>query len=92
MLRVSRLYPKLTAQIVPAPRTLAFDQTIVEMIGSGYIGELIAIDARMTPGSDFPKYDSPMHWRFDRDMSGNNIMAMGIWYECMMRWAEGQAT
>ncbi len=92
MLRVSRLYPKLTAQIVPAPRTLAFDQTIVEMIGSGYIGELITIDARMTPGSDFPKYDSPMHWRFDRDMSGNNVMSMGIWYESMMRWVGPAST
>ena len=92
MLRVARRYPKLTAQIVPAPRTLAFDQTIVEMIGAGYIGELIALDARMTPGSDFPKWDSPMHWRFDRDFSGNNIMSMGIWYESMMRWVGPAAT
>ena len=30
--------------------------------------------------------DSELHWRHDRDLSGNNIMQMGIWYEAIMRW------
>ena len=37
-------------------------------------------------GSDFPKYESTLHWRHVREYSGNNIMNMGIWYEAMMRW------
>lgn len=92
MLKVSRRYPSRVAQIVPAPRTLGFDQTIVEMIGAGYIGDLITIDARMAPGSDFPASESPLHWRHDRDFSGNNIMSMGIWYESMMRWVGPMST
>jgi predicted dehydrogenase len=86
MLAASRRNPALVAQIVTAPHTLNFDRTITEMIGAGAIGDLIAIDARVTAGSNFPNYESPVHWRHDRDLSGNNIMAMGIWYECMMRW------
>ena len=86
MLAASQRYPSLVAQIVPAPHTLGFDATIREMIGSGYIGELITLDARVPLNSDFPQYESPVHWRHDRVLSGNNIMGMGIWYEAMMRW------
>ena len=86
MLAASRRHPRLTAQIVPAPHTLAFDQTIIEMIGDGFIDELIALDGRVAAGSDFPNPNSPTHWRHDRDLSGNNVMSMGIWYEALTRW------
>jgi predicted dehydrogenase len=32
-----------------------------------------------------------MHWREDFDLSGFNIMSMGIWYEALLRWV-GEAT
>jgi predicted dehydrogenase len=86
MLAVSRRRPTLVAQIVTAPHTLPVDATIKALIGSGAIGDLITLEARVTAGSNFPNFDSPVHWRHDRDLSGNNIMAMGIWYEGMMRW------
>jgi predicted dehydrogenase len=86
MLAAARRHPRQVAQIVPAPHTLAFDATIVEMIGGGYIGELIALDARIAVGSGFANSDTPVHWRHDRNLSGNNVMSMGIWYEAMMRW------
>lgn len=85
MLRVSREYPGLTAQIVPAPHTLPVDETLVALIADGYIGELISLDARISNGS-FPSPEGRVHWRHDRNLSGNNIMNMGIWYEAMMRW------
>ena len=86
MLSASRRHPRSVAQIVPAPHTLAFDRTIVEMIGAGHIGDLIALDARVTAGSNFPDPSTSVHWRQDRDRSGNNVMSMGIWYEALMRW------
>ena len=85
MLDVSRCHPGQVAQIVPSPMTLPFDRTIVEMVSEGYIGDLIAIDARISDG-DFPAWDTPMHWREDRSVSGNNVMSMGIWYEAILRW------
>ena len=91
MLDAARLAPRCVAQIVPAPHTLEFDATIMDMIGAGYIGDLITVDARIAVASSFPNPSSPITWRQDRDMSGNNIMSMGIWYEAMIRWV-GQAT
>jgi predicted dehydrogenase len=86
MLEASRNHPALVAQIVPAPHTLAFDQTIQAMIADGYIGELIAIDARIAANRAYPDGSTPIHWRQDRALSGMNVMNMGIWYEAMMRW------
>lgn len=92
MLDAARARPELVAQIVPAPHTLALDQTIIDLIGDGHIGGLVAIDAQITSGGGFPQWDSPASWRHDRDLSGNNIMSIGIWYEAMMRWAGPAAT
>ena len=85
MLDVSRCYPALVTQIVPSPMTLPFDRTIVEMVSEGFIGDLVSIDARISDGT-FPAWDTPMHWREDRTVSGNNVMSMGIWYEAILRW------
>ena len=42
-------------------------------------------------GPDFIDTASPLHWRHNRDLSGYNILSMGIWYEAMIRWV-GRAT
>jgi predicted dehydrogenase len=86
MLEASLRRPALTAQIVPAPHTLVFDRSIIEMIADGYIGELISIDARIATARNYPDGSAQQHWRQDRRFSGDNIMSMGIWYEAMMRW------
>ena len=85
MLAASREMPELTAQIVPAPHTLKVDAKIKELIADGYLGDILSVDMTVHQG-DFIDYDAPLHWRNDRDLSGYNIMQMGIWYEAMMRW------
>ena len=85
MLDASLAYPDLVTQIVPAPHTLKIDNTIKDMISEGYFGDVLSADITVHQG-DFADYDSEMHWRHDRDLSGNNIMQMGIWYEAIMRW------
>lgn len=92
MLDASKNAPHLIAQIVPAPHTLEIDQTLVEMVSDGYIGDLINIRLQVATATDFPNPDLPLHWRHNRDLSGNNIMTMGIWYEAMMRWVGPAAT
>ena len=92
MLTASRRRPNQIAQIVPAPHTLAFDRTIVDLIGAGYIGDLVSLDAHVASPSGFPQWDSPVHWRHRRDLSGNSVMSMGIWYEAIMRWIGPAAT
>ena len=85
MLHASLLTPHLVAQIVPAPHTLKIDNTIKDLILDGYFGKALSVDITVHQGG-FVDRDSELHWRHNRDMSGNNIMQMGIWYEAIMRW------
>ena len=85
MLEASLAYPDLVTQIVPAPHTLKIDTTIKDMIAGGYFGDVLSADIAVHQGG-FVDYDSELHWRHNRDLSGNNIMQMGIWYEAIMRW------
>ena len=89
MLDASRARPGLVAQIVPSPYSLRVDRMIQRLLAEGYIGELLAVDVRV--GGAFLDAESPMHWRQDFDLSGYNVLGMGIWYEAMMRWI-GAAT
>lgn len=89
MVEAARAKPHLTAQIVPSPFTLGVDKTVKRLLAEGYVGELLAIEARA--GGQFLDRDAPLHWRQNRDLSGLNVMSMGIWYEALLRWV-GEAT
>ncbi len=89
MRMASRQKTHLIAQIVPSPMTLRADNTIKRLIAEGYIGDVLAIEARA--GGAFLDSESLLQWRQDFDLSGLNIMSMGIWYEALMRWV-GEAT
>ncbi len=84
MFEASKNYPNLITQIVPAPHTLPYDNAIKNWI-KNEMGNLILFDVKCSTG-EFPNYSKSMHWREDRDISGNNIMHMGIFYEAGMRW------
>ena len=93
MLNASRRRPDLITQIVPAPQTLEVDQTVIEHIGSGYLGDLLAVRLRVCDyhgranrADTFIDTQSPLHWRQNRTLSGYNILGMGIWYETLMRY------
>lgn len=85
MYRKAQEHPDLVAQIVPSPLTFHVDQTLHDLIAEGYVGDLYAMKVRGTvPG--FADPEEPLHWRHRQDLSGLNIMNMGIWYEATMRW------
>ena len=90
MLDASRHRPDLVAQIVPSPLTFKIDNLLKQKISEGHIGRLLAVSLQSL-GPGFMDPDGPMHWRNDRDLSGYNILNMGIWYEAMIRWV-GRAT
>ena len=85
MLEKSRANPHLITQIVPSPITLRVDRMIRHLVTDGYLGEVLALDITNN-ANDFVDRSSPLHWRHDRNLSGLNILAMGIWYEALMRW------
>lgn len=85
MLAASQAKPNLVAQIVPGPMTFEFDATITEFISNGDIGELRELYVTDT-GCQFALSDSPITWRQNFELSGRNIMSMGIYHEIIHRW------
>ena len=84
MLAASRARPELVTQVVPGPATFAADPMVMQMLADGYLGELQSLDLRVPAG--FVNREAPLHWRMNREFSGLNILSMGIWYECLVRW------
>ena len=89
MLEASLAKPGLVAQVVPSPITLFADATIQRFIAEGFLGQLLAVESRVR--GDFLDSESKMHWRQNTELSGNNTLAMGIYYEAVVRWV-GRAT
>lgn len=89
MLNAARQKPNLVTQVVPAPFIDTVESTIKEMILDGYLGDILSVDliggSLGAPHAGFLEQNGPMHWRYDRDLSGYNVMLMGAWYECLMR-------
>jgi predicted dehydrogenase len=54
------------------------------------LGDILAIEIR-DHGGQFLDLESPLSWRQDADLSGFNVMSLGIWYETLMRWV-GEAS
>lgn len=90
MAAAGRAKPGLITQVVPAPLSFEVDQTVQRLLAEGYLGQFLAIEVR-DHGRDFLDFKSPLHWRQDADLSGFNMLTLGIWYETLLRWV-GQAT
>ena len=55
------------------------------MIEDGYLGEVLSVEVQALQ-TGFADFDSPLHWRQDRELSGYNTLNIGANYESMMRW------
>jgi len=85
MLAEAQSHPQLVAQIVPAPMSLPFDQTITEMLHCGVIGAVREVCVTCTSGV-YADLAAPMTWRQDLASSGKNTLFLGIYYEMVQRW------
>ena len=73
------------SMIVPAPVYLESEKTLLRMIADGIFGDFLEININALGGLYDPT--GPIHWRQRRDLSGNNIMALGIFNETVRRYA-----
>jgi len=84
MLAASRASDKV-AMIVPAPFYLESEPTLREMVADGDFGDWLEIHVSALSGDWGP--ETPIHWRQRRELSGDNIMSMGILNETVRRYA-----
>lgn len=85
MLAASQAHPKLVAQVVPSPFGLIQDRFVRKLIHDGYLDalrEVVVIGA----ADMFWDYSKSLHWRQDREISGNNVLSLGILHETLLRW------
>ncbi len=84
MLAAAEAKPHVVVQIVPSPLTLHLDGMIQKMLADGFLGQTLAVELRQ--GGCFLDKARPMSWRDDKQLSGLNVMMLGIWYEAILRW------
>jgi predicted dehydrogenase len=77
------------AMLVPSPLGLRGDAVMRELIGGGYLGSVREIYVRGF-ASTYADRHAPLHWRQRGELSGVNILTLGILYETVCRWF-GQA-
>ncbi|HKI98551.1 MAG TPA: Gfo/Idh/MocA family oxidoreductase [bacterium] len=78
-------HPDLVNMICPAPHVFPGQRFVRELLEAGELGELRLVrlqhlsDAQLNP-------QAPWHWRMDWDISGYNVMTLGIYAEILQRW------
>ena len=85
MWETSKKSPQLVAQIVPSPFGLVQYEFVRGLLDDGFLGELREL---VVIGANDLFWDtsSELHWRQDTEISGRNILAMGILHEAAQRW------
>ncbi len=85
MLEAARRHPRLVVQIVPSPFGLRGDRVMRGLIAAGFLGPLreVVVTHRTAALAD-PR--APLHWRQDAELSGFNVLTLGILHETLLRW------
>ncbi len=84
MYTASQQSDKVT-MIVQGGFYLESEEVLLEMVADGAFGDWLEIHANLLSGGYDPQ--APLHWRQRRDLSGVNIMSLGIAVEAMHRYA-----
>ncbi len=85
MLAAAEAHPKQIAMLVPSPFGLVADAELKQLQHDRFIGELREL---VVLGADdqFHDYSKLLHWRQDADISGLNVLTLGILHETALRW------
>lgn len=85
MLDASKRHPHLVCQIVPSPFGLKGDRVMRELIDGGWLGELQHVQVVGLNGA-LADPAAPLSWRQDAQLSGINMLTLGILHETLLRW------
>jgi predicted dehydrogenase len=85
MLAASERHSQLVTQVVPSPYGLKGHRMMVELLQSGYLGDLEEVHVySLTNALADPA--APLSWRQDAALSGFNTLTLGIVHETLLRW------
>jgi predicted dehydrogenase len=85
MLAAARQHPKLVTQVVPSPFGLKGHEVMLELVRSGFLGELREVHV-YSLNAALADAAALLSWRQDLVLSGYNMLTLGIVHETLMRW------
>src|SRR3954466_3144083 len=85
MLAASKKFPELVTMLCPPPFGLRGDLLVKKLLGENYLGRPHHIRLQCFTGA-YLNADAPAHWRQRIEISGLNVLALGIYVEVLQRW------
>src|SRR6266496_4440546 len=85
MLATSKRYPELVTMLCPPPYGMRADLLAKKMLAENYIGRPhhVRLQSFM---SAYLNPEAPAHWRQKIEISGLNVLTLGIYVEVLQRW------
>src|SRR6266571_4586448 len=85
MLAASKRYPELVTMLCPPPFGLRGDLMVKKILAENYIGRPhhVRLQSFM---SAYLNPEAPAHWRQKIEISGLNVLTLGIYVEVLQRW------
>jgi predicted dehydrogenase len=85
MLAASQRYPHLVTMLCPPPYGMRGDLLVKKLLAESYIGQ--PHDVRLQSFmSTYLNPEAPAHWRQKIEISGLNVLTLGIYVEVLQRW------
>src|SRR5437879_13056378 len=85
MLEASKRYPELVTMLCPHPMGMRADLLVKKILAENYIGRLHHVRLQSFT-SNYLDPNAPPHWRQRIEISGLNVLTLGIYVEVLQRW------
>src|SRR5260370_7430442 len=85
MLAASKRYPELVTMLCPPPYGMRADLLVKKLLAENYIGRPHHVRLQSLT-SAYLDPDAPAHWRQRIEISGLNVLTLGIYVEILQRW------
>src|ERR1700720_1505647 len=85
MLATSKRYPELVTMLCPPPYGMRADLLVKKLLAENYIGRPHHVRLQSLT-SAYLDPDAPAHWRQKIELSGLNVLTLGIYIEVVQRW------
>jgi predicted dehydrogenase len=85
MLAASKRYPELVTMLCPPPYGMRADLLVKKLLAENQIGRPHHVRLKSFNGAWLDP-DAPAHWRQRIEISGLNVLTLGIYVEVVQRW------
>jgi len=85
MMAAAEQRPQCVTQIVPSPFTLEIDAVVAGLIADGAIGVVREVHVEHATAA-LANPAAPLSWRQRSELSGCNMLTLGIYHEAVQRW------